>query len=45
VNAFAGLLHDAVDPEAVQDDLTGLVHAALEPVHVTVWVDAGPPRG
>ena len=36
--AFAARLKDAVDLEAVRDDLTGVVHKALEPVHVSVWV-------
>jgi hypothetical protein len=38
VAAFAARLQDAVDLEAVQDDLTGVVHQALEPAHVSVWI-------
>jgi hypothetical protein len=42
VTAFAARLKDAVDLDAVQDDLTGVVQRALEPAHVTVWLS---PRG
>ncbi len=38
VAAFAARLNDAVDLDAVQDDLAGVVHQALEPAHVTVWI-------
>ena len=38
VTAFAGRLQDAVDPDSVRADLTGVVHAALEPTHVSVWL-------
>jgi hypothetical protein len=38
VAAFAARLKDAVDLNAVQDDLTGVVHQALEPAHVSIWV-------
>ncbi len=38
VTAFAARLQDAVDPDAVRADLTGIVHAALEPTHVSVWL-------
>jgi hypothetical protein len=37
VAAFAARLQDPVDLDAVQDDLAGVVHQALEPVHVSVW--------
>jgi hypothetical protein len=36
--AFATRLKDAVDLDAVQDDLAGVVTRALEPVHVSVWI-------
>jgi len=36
--AFAARLQDTVDPNAVRADLTGVVHAALEPTHVSVWL-------
>jgi hypothetical protein len=36
--AFAGRLKDAVALDAVRDDLAGVVHQALEPVHVSVWI-------
>ncbi len=38
VAAFAARLQDAVDLDAVQDDLAGVVHQALEPAHVSVWI-------
>jgi len=38
VAAFAGRLQDAVDLDAVRDDLAGLVQQALEPGHVSVWL-------
>jgi hypothetical protein len=41
VAEFAARLKDAVDLDAVRADLAGVVHAALEPAHVTVWVRGG----
>jgi hypothetical protein len=38
VAAFAARLKDAVELDSVQDDLTGTVHQALEPAHVSMWV-------
>jgi hypothetical protein len=38
VAAFAARLKDAVDLEAVGDDLAGVVQKALEPAHVSVWI-------
>jgi hypothetical protein len=38
VAAFAARLKDAVDLDAVRDDLSGAVHQALEPAHVSVWI-------
>ena len=38
VTAFAARLQDAVDLASVQDDLTGVVQRALEPMHVSVWL-------
>jgi hypothetical protein len=38
LSAFAARLQDAVDPDAVRADLTGVVHTALEPTHVSVWL-------
>jgi hypothetical protein len=38
VAVFAGRLKDAVDLDSVQDDLVGVVHKALEPPHVSVWI-------
>jgi hypothetical protein len=38
IGAFAARLQDAVELEAVLADLTGIVHGALEPAHVSVWV-------
>ena len=37
VAAFAARLKDAVNLDAVRDDLTGVVHQALEPAHVSLW--------
>ena len=42
VAAFAARLKDAVDLDSVRTDLTGVVHHALEPAHVSVWLS---PRG
>jgi len=38
VAAFAARLKDAVDLDAVRADLAGVVHQALEPAHVSVWI-------
>jgi len=38
VGAFAACLKDAVDLDSVLTDLTGAVHRALEPAHVSVWI-------
>jgi hypothetical protein len=35
--AFAARLKDAVDLDAIRDDLAHVVRAALEPAHVSVW--------
>ena len=42
VAAFAARLKDAVDLDAVQADLAGVVHQALEPAHVSVWMSQRP---
>jgi hypothetical protein len=39
VAAFAIRLKDAVDLDSVRDDLAGVVQQALEPVHVSVWMN------
>jgi hypothetical protein len=36
--AFAARLKDAVDLDSIRDDLAGVVHQALEPAHVSVWI-------
>ena len=36
--AFAARLQDAVDLDSVRDDLAGVVHRALEPAHISVWI-------
>jgi hypothetical protein len=41
VAAFAARLKDAVDLDSVRDDLAGVVHQALEPAHVSVWIRRG----
>jgi hypothetical protein len=38
IAAFAARLQDALELGAVQDDLAGVVHQALEPAHVSVWI-------
>ncbi len=35
---FAACLKDAVELDAIRDDLASVVRAALEPAHVSVWV-------
>jgi hypothetical protein len=37
VAAFAARLKDAVELDAIRDDLTGVVRSALEPAHRWVW--------
>jgi hypothetical protein len=39
VEAFAVRLKDAVDLETVRADLVGVVNRALEPAHVSVWIN------
>jgi hypothetical protein len=44
VTAFASRLQDAQDGvnlDTVRDDLAGVVDAALEPAHISVWVRPG----
>ena len=38
VAAFAARLKDAVDLDAVRHDLASVVHQALEPAHVSLWI-------
>jgi hypothetical protein len=38
VAGFAARLKDTVDLESVRDDLASVVHRALEPAHVSVWI-------
>jgi hypothetical protein len=38
VAAFAARLTGALDLDTVQADLAGVVHQALEPAHVSVWI-------
>jgi hypothetical protein len=38
VTAFAARLQDSVDSDAVRADLATMVHNALEPTHVSVWL-------
>jgi hypothetical protein len=38
VSAFAARLKDAVDLDSIRDDLASVVHQALEPAHISVWV-------
>jgi len=41
VTAFAARLQDAVDADSVRTDLAGVIHTALEPAHVSVWLRPG----
>jgi len=41
VTAFAARLKDAVELDAVRDDLAGAVYRALEPAHVSLWLSRG----
>jgi hypothetical protein len=43
VTVFAARLQDAVDLGAIRDELANAVHTALEPVHLSVWINQ-PPR-
>jgi len=38
IAAFAARLKDAADLDAVRDDLAGVVHQAMEPAHVSLWI-------
>jgi hypothetical protein len=44
MTAFAARLKDAVDLDSVRDDLAALVHDALEPAHLSMWIDDRPGR-
>jgi len=39
VTAFAARLKDTIDLDSVRDDLAGVVLQALEPGHVSVWIN------
>jgi hypothetical protein len=39
IAAFASRLQDAVDLDAVRDDLAGVVQKALESAHISVWMN------
>ena len=39
VAAFAARLKDTVHMDSVRDDLAGVVHRALEPAHLSVWIN------
>jgi hypothetical protein len=39
VAAFAARLKDEVDLDSIRDDLAGAVYQALEPAHVSVWIN------
>jgi hypothetical protein len=41
---FAARLQDSVDLDAVRDDLAGVVQAALEPAHLSVWTAPRDPK-
>jgi hypothetical protein len=39
ITAFAARLQDATDLDAVRSDLASTVHRALEPAHLSLWLD------
>ncbi len=39
VTEFAARLKESVDPDVVRADLADVVRAALEPIHVSVWLN------
>jgi len=39
VALFAAHLKDAVDLDSIRDDLASVVRRALEPAHVSVWIN------
>ncbi|HTX28885.1 MAG TPA: hypothetical protein VME19_17925 [Streptosporangiaceae bacterium] len=39
VAVFAARLKDTVNLDSVRDDLAGVVHQALEPAHISVWIN------
>jgi hypothetical protein len=41
VAAFAARIKEAVEVASVRDDLAVVVHQALEPTHVSVWISPG----
>jgi hypothetical protein len=38
VAAFAARLKDAVELDSIRDDLAAVVHRALEPAHISMWI-------
>jgi hypothetical protein len=44
VAAFTGRLRRTIDLDTIQGDLLGVVHAAFQPAHVSVWVPGTGPR-
>ena len=45
VTAFAARLQDAVDLHVMQADLASVVQRALEPAHVSLWMNGGQAPG
>jgi uncharacterized membrane-anchored protein len=41
VAAFAARLKESVDLDSIREDLAGTVRQALEPVHISVWMNEG----
>ena len=39
VAAFAARLKDTVDLDSIHDQLAGVIHQALEPAHVSMWIN------
>jgi hypothetical protein len=44
IAAFAARLQDAVELDVVRADLAGSVQQALEPAHVSVWIQSAEPK-
>jgi hypothetical protein len=41
---FSAHLRDEIDLDSLSDELRGIVHETMQPVQVSLWLRAGPPR-